>query len=34
VELLRKHARSHGLTMGTIVTDALQAFLGVRKKHG
>ena len=34
VELLRKYARSHGLTMGAIVTDALQAFLGVRKKHG
>ena len=33
-ELLRKHARSSGLTMGAIVTGALNAFLGVLKKHG
>jgi hypothetical protein len=34
VELLRKYARSSGLTMGAIVTDALQEFLRTRKKHG
>jgi hypothetical protein len=34
VELLRKHAKSQGLTMGAIVTDALQALLDVRKRHG
>jgi hypothetical protein len=34
VELLRKHARSKGLTMGSIVTDALQASLPTRKRHG
>ena len=34
VELLRKHARSSGLTMGAIVTGALNAFLGALKKHG
>src|SRR5450432_780614 len=31
---LRAHARSSGLTIGTIVTRALDAFLGNRKKHG
>jgi hypothetical protein len=34
VELLRKYARSSGLTMGAIVTDALEAFLRTRKRHG
>jgi hypothetical protein len=34
VELLRKYARSSGLTLGTIVTDALSAFLRTRKRHG
>lgn len=34
VELLRKYARSSGLTMGAIVTDALQALLRARKAHG
>lgn len=34
IELLRKHARSSGLTMGAIVTSALNAFLGALKKHG
>ena len=34
VALLRRHARSSGLTMGAIVTGALNAFLGVLKKHG
>ena len=34
VERLRKHARSSGLTMGAIVTGALNAFLGALKKHG
>ena len=34
VQLLRKQARSHGRTMGAIVTDALQAFLGAKKKYG
>jgi hypothetical protein len=33
-ELLRKHARSSGSTIGAIVTDALSAFLGAVKKHG
>jgi hypothetical protein len=31
---LRRHARSSGLTMGTIVTQALEAFLRTRKAHG
>jgi len=31
---LRARARSSGLTIGTIVTRALDAFLGARKKHG
>jgi hypothetical protein len=34
LKLLRKHARSQGLTMGAIVADALLAFLEARKKHG
>ena len=34
VQLLRRHARSSGLTMGTIVTEALKAFLRTRKAHG
>ena len=34
VELLRKYARSSGLTMGSIVTDALEAYLATRKRHG
>ena len=34
VELLRKHAKSSGLTIGAIVTGALNAFLGALKKHG
>ena len=31
---LRKYARSSGLSMGAIVTRALNAFLGALKKHG
>jgi hypothetical protein len=34
VELLRKYAKSSGLTMGVIMTDALAAFLATRKRHG
>ena len=34
VGLLRKYASSSGLTMGSIVTRALHAFLGALKKHG
>ena len=34
VELLRKHAKSSGLTIGTIVTTALHAFLRTLKRHG
>ncbi len=34
VELLRKHAKSSGLTMGAIMTDALETFLATRKRHG
>jgi hypothetical protein len=34
VELLRKSAKSSGLTIGAIVTGALNAFLGALKKHG
>ena len=34
VERLRKYARSSGLTMGAIVTGAVNAFLGALKKHG
>jgi hypothetical protein len=34
VELLRKYARRGGLTMGAIVTAALNAFLRTLKRHG
>jgi hypothetical protein len=34
VELLRKYARSSGLTIGAIVTGALHAFLRTLKRHG
>jgi hypothetical protein len=34
VDLLRKYARSSGLTIGVIVTRALNAFLRALKKHG
>lgn len=34
VELLRKYGRSSGLTMGVIVTHALNAFLRTVRKHG
>jgi hypothetical protein len=33
-ELLRKYARSSGLTIGAIVTAALNAFLRTLKRHG
>ena len=34
VERLREYARSSGLTIGSIVTVALNAFLRAVKKHG
>ena len=34
VERLRKYARSSGLTIGAIVTAALNAFLRALRKHG
>ena len=34
VELLRRYARTSGLTIGAIVTAALNAFLRTRKRHG
>ena len=34
VELLRKYASSSGLTIGAIVTGALQTFLRTLKRHG
>ena len=34
VELLRKYAQSSGLTIGAIVTAALNAFLRTLKRHG
>jgi hypothetical protein len=34
VELLRKHARSSGLTIGAIVSGALNTFLRTLKRHG
>jgi hypothetical protein len=34
VERLRKYARSSGLKMGMIVSNALEAVLASRKKHG
>src|SRR6266704_4263226 len=33
VELLRKYARSSGLTIGAIVASALSAFLRALKRH-
>src|ERR1700694_1596562 len=33
-ELLRKYARSSGLTIGAIVTRALNVFLRTLKRHG
>ena len=33
VELLRKYARSSGLTIGAIVAGALNAFLSALKRH-
>jgi hypothetical protein len=32
--VLRAYARSSGLTIGVIVTRALDAFLGALKRHG
>jgi hypothetical protein len=34
LELLRKYARSSGLTIGAIVSGALNAFLRTPKRHG
>ena len=34
VERLRKYARSSGVTIGVIVTTALNAFLRTLRKHG
>jgi hypothetical protein len=34
VERLRKYARSSGLTIGAIVTGALNGFLRTLKRHG
>jgi hypothetical protein len=34
VERLRKYARSSGLTIGAIVTGALNAFLHTVRRHG
>ena len=34
VELLRKHAKSSGLTIGAIVSAALNTFLRTLKRHG
>ena len=34
VELLRQHAKRSGLTIGAIVTTALNAFLRTLKRHG
>ena len=34
VELLRKYARSSGLTIGTIVASALKTFLRALRRHG
>ena len=34
VEMLRKFSRSSGLTMGAIVTAAVNAFLRTLKRHG
>ena len=34
VRVLRAYARSSGLTIGAIVTRALDAFLGALRRHG
>src|SRR3990170_4841397 len=34
VRLLRRYARNSGLTIGTIVTRALDAFWGALSRHG
>lgn len=34
VELLRRYARSSGLTIGSIVASAVNAFLRALKRHG
>jgi hypothetical protein len=34
VRVLRAHARSSGLTIGVIVTRALDAFLRTLRRHG
>ena len=34
VEVLRRYAKSSGLTIGAIVTTALHAFLRTLKRHG
>jgi len=34
VELLRKYARSSGLTIGAIVASAVHAFLRALRRHG
>lgn len=34
VRWLRAHASKSGLTIGTIVTQALDAFLGAPRRHG
>jgi hypothetical protein len=34
VRLLRAYAKGSGLTIGTIVTRALDAFLRALKRHG
>ena len=34
VRVLRAYARSSGLTIGVIVTRALDAFLGTLRRHG
>ena len=34
VRALRAYARSSGLTIGVIVTRALEAFLGTLRRHG
>jgi hypothetical protein len=34
VRLLRAYAKSSGLTIGSIVARALDAFLGAKKRHG
>ena len=34
VRVLRAYARSSGLTIGVIVTRALEAFLGALRRHG